>query len=616
MSLGPIAQARIGVRGCVGRAATLQSVFRLPHCNRGVILSISHTLGGLVRPSQPGAPGRWTWHAQPEWVLLAMSGWWTLTANQRFLAESLQGRSWTDTGAWGFGLALVVGITALQALLLSLVAHRAFVKPLLAMLAVVAAAATYFSNRFGVFFDPAMLRNVLHTQPAEARELVAWAIAPYLLLQAGVPLWLLSRWRVPQRRWAPALACRLAALLAAAAALLAAMLLSFQPLSSTMRNHRELRYLITPASVAWSALATWRADARGAVAARVPIGLDAAKGPTWASHTRPMLTVLVVGETARAANWGLSGYARNTTPELAQRGVINFAGVASCGTSTEVSLPCMFAPVGRRDYDESRIRGSESLLHVIARSGIGVTWRDNQTGCKGVCDGLPTERAEAAAAPALCDRGHCFDEVLLDGLDARLNQLTEAGAGAGQVLVLHMLGNHGPAYFRRYPAAFSRFEPACRSDDLQQCSRPEIVNAFDNALLYTDHVLATLIDRLAAVSDRVDSSLVYVSDHGESLGEAGLFLHGVPYAVAPQVQTQVPMVMWFSGGFAHTSGLDPNCLRERAAVPASHDQLFHTLLGLTDVSTALYEPQLDISAACRRTPAGSAMGAAVAAIKP
>jgi lipid A ethanolaminephosphotransferase len=583
-------------------------------------MSIAQTLGGLVRPSQPGIPGRRSWHAQPEWVLLAMSSWWTLTANHRFLAESLQGRGWQEPGAWGFGLALVVGITALQALLLALVSHRVYVKPLLAVLAVIAAMATYYSNRFGVYFDPSMLRNVLRTQPAEARELISWAMAPYLLLQAGVPLWLLSRWRVPQRRWAPALAYRLAALAAAAAALLAAVMLSFQPLSSTMRNHHELRYLITPASVAWSTLSTLRADARGAVLPRVPIGLDAAKGPGWATRTRPMLTVLVVGETARAANWGLSGYERNTTPELAQRGVINFADVTSCGTSTEVSLPCMFAPVGRRDYDEDRIRGSESLLHVIARAGIGVTWRDNQTGCKGVCDSLPTERTEDVAAPALCDRGHCFDETLLDGLDARLDQLTQAGAGAGQLLVLHMLGNHGPSYFRRYPTAFSRFEPACRSDDLQQCSRQEIVNAFDNALLYTDHVLAKLIDRLAAASDRVDASLVYVSDHGESLGEAGLFLHGVPYLVAPKVQTQVPMVMWFSSGFAQAGGLDVNCLHGRASAPASHDQLFHTLMGLTDVSTAIYEPALDISAACRRPPSGAAagvaVGAAVAATKP
>jgi lipid A ethanolaminephosphotransferase len=584
------------------------------------MMSIAQTFGGLVRPSQAGVPGRRTWHAQPEWVLLAMSGWWTLTANYRFFTESLQGRGWQEPGAWGFGLALGVGITALQALLLALVAHRTVVKPLLAVLAVVAALATYYGNRFGVYFDPSMLRNVLRTQPAEARELITWAMAPYVLLQAGVPLWLLSRWQVPQRQWAPALGYRLGALALAAAALIAAMMLSFQPLSSTMRNHKELRYLITPASVAWSTLSTLRADARGAVVARVPIGLDAAKGPTWAARKRPLLTVLVVGETARAANWGLSGYERNTTPELAQRGVINFADVTSCGTSTEVSLPCMFAPLGRRDYNEDRIRGSESLLHVIARTGIGMTWRDNQTGCKGVCDGLPTERVEATAAPALCDRGHCFDEALLDGLDARLDQLTKSGAGAGQVLVLHMLGNHGPSYFRRYPTAFSRFEPACGSDDLQQCSQQEIVNAFDNALLYTDHVLAMLIDRLAAASDRVDASLVYVSDHGESLGEAGLFLHGVPYIVAPKVQTQVPMVMWFSSGFAQAGGLDVNCMRERAAAPASHDDLFHTLLGLTDVSTAIYEPALDISATCRHPPAGgaaaAAAGAAVAVTKP
>jgi len=307
--------------------------------------------------------------------------------------------------------------------------------------------------------------------------------------------------------------------------------------------------------------------------------------------------VLVVGETARAANWGLSGYARQTTPELAQLPVINFAAVDACGTNTETSLPCMFAPVGRRDYDESRIRGSESLLHVASRAGVAVHWRDNQSGCKGVCDGLSQDEVVSLNPAGLCADGHCLDEGLLSGLDERL---AAAAARPGtQLLVLHTLGNHGPSYFRRYPAAFKRFQPACENDDLRQCSRQEVVNAYDNALLYTDHVLASLIARLQAASDRVDSALVYVSDHGESLGENNLYLHGMPYAIAPDVQTRVPMVMWLSAGLPRAVGLDAACLQRRAAQPAAHDHLFHTVLGLLGVHTALYEPAFDLTSGCR-----------------
>jgi len=315
-----------------------------------------------------------------------------------------------------------------------------------------------------------------------------------------------------------------------------------------------------------------------------------------APGARPLVVVFVVGETARAANWGLNGYARQTTPELAKLPVITFTDVTACGTNTEVSLPCMFAPVGRRDHDEERIRRQETLLHVLARAGVGVRWRDNQSGCKGVCDGLPNERVHDLKPDGLCSDGRCLDEGLLHGLPQWLR-----GTQGTQLLVLHQLGNHGPSYFRRYPAAFDRFTPACRHDDLRRCSTDEIVNAYDNALLYTDHVLAKLIAELDAASARVDSALVYVSDHGESLGEANLYLHGLPFAIAPDVQKKVPMLIWLSRGFGSAAGLDEACLRRRAAQPAAHDHLFHTLLSLLDVRTALHEPEWDLTRGC--TPA-------------
>ena len=258
----------------------------------------------------------------------------------------------------------------------------------------------------------------------------------------------------------------------------------------------------------------------------------------------------------------------------------------------------MFAPVGRRDYDESRIRGSESLLHVVARAGVGVHWRDNQSGCKGVCEGLPQDEVAALNPAGLCNQGRCLDEGLLAGLDERLLKLK--GARSTQLMVLHQLGNHGPSYFRRYPSNFARFAPACEKDDLQKCSRAEITAAYDNALLYTDHVLASLIAKLQAASGAVDSAVIYVSDHGESLGENNLYLHGLPYAIAPDLQKQVPMVAWFSAGAPASLGLDTACLQTRAQKPVAHDHLFHTLLALLDVKTALYEREWDLTQGCRK----------------
>ena len=538
-----------------------------------------------------------------ECTVLMASLFWTLASNHRFFAGALQGRPAGDPSTWGFALALTVTLVCGHAALLLMLVNRWTVKPLLGVLIVATAFATHFVERLGVYLDPSMLRNVLHTNPAEARELFTWALVPHLMLYAGLPLVLLNRVRIVRRPPWRAVLVRALLLAALVIAAVGATLSVYQPLSSLMREHKELRYLITPGNWVWSLASVVAKDARGAARPRQPIGLDAAPGPSWAKQERARLVVLVIGETARAANWGLNGYARQTTPQLARLPAVNFGVVQSCGTNTEVSLPCMFAPVGRRDYDGDRIRGSESLLHVVARAGAGVQWRDNQSGCKGVCDGLPTESVASLNPPGVCQDGHCLDEGLLLGLDQRLQT-----ARGTQLLVLHMLGNHGPSYFRRYPPAFAQFKPACMEDDLQKCSREEIVNAYDNALLYTDHVLATLIARLQAHAGQVDTAMLYVSDHGESLGENGLFLHGVPHAVAPAEQKQVPMVMWFSEGFGQRAGLNVSCLRARAAQPARHDHLFHTVLGLMDVSTSLYEPAWDLTADCRAQAASARAG--------
>jgi lipid A ethanolaminephosphotransferase len=549
----------------------------------------SPALRSAALPSRPSISS--------ERLVLIASVFWTLALNRPFFTAALRAQT-ADLAANALFLAgLGLMLVALQALLLGLVATRHTIKPLLAVLTVVGALAMHYMQAYGVVIDPSMVRNALHTDPAETRELMSWRLGLDLLLYAALPIALLMFTRLEVRPWRHRWRSR-GLLLASAAGLFAlALMWQFQPLASMSRNHKEMRYLVTPLNTLWSLGSVLAAEARGAAKPRQAIGLDAAPGASGSTLGKPRIVVLVVGETARSANWGLSGYARQTTPQLAQLPVVNFSDVTACGTSTEVSLPCMFAPVGRRNYDEARIRGSESMLHVVAHAGVDVHWRDNQSGCKGVCSGLPQDTVSAATAPGLCQDGRCLDEGLLRGLDERLRALHN-GSGT-QLLVLHMLGNHGPSYFRRYPPAFERFTPVCRNDDLGRCTQQEIVNAYDNALLYTDHVLATLIGTLSAHAGQIDSAMLFVSDHGESLGEKNLFLHGVPYMVAPKEQTQVPMVFWQSEGFARGAALNSDCLRARARQPAQHDHLFHTMLALLDVKTSLYAPELDVTAGCR-----------------
>jgi lipid A ethanolaminephosphotransferase len=251
----------------------------------------------------------------------------------------------------------------------------------------------------------------------------------------------------------------------------------------------------------------------------------------------------------------------------------------------------MFSPDGRDGYDKARLANSESLLHVLEHAGVHTLWRDNQSGCKGVCAGLAVESMHGGTA-AGCGAHECYDEVLLDGLDAAIDNWP-----GDQVIVLHQVGSHGPAYHRRAPERLRRFMPTCDTDDLGHCSRDQVVNSYDNAVLATDDLLADAITLLANRDDR-DSALLYISDHGESLGENGLYLHGLPYAIAPDTQKKVPMVAWLSPGMTAARHADRGCLQRRARAPASHDDLFHSVLGLLDVRTALYDRGHDVFSEC------------------
>ena len=514
-------------------------------------------------------------------------------ANGPFWDQALKGRDWSTSETWRFAGLVFAALVGLHLAMMLLVVTRRTARWTLTLLLLATAVATYFTSTYHVYLDPNMIRNMLHSEPKEAADLLGRGLLLQVLGQAGPAIALVWWARLPRAPIGAAAVQRIAAFSVAAAITAAAVLIGYQGFAGLFRNNHTARYLVTPASFIYSigraATAAKQQTARGA------IGTDATLASNWQDRRRPVLLVIVVGETVRSANWGLNGYARQTTPRLAGLDVVNFRQVTACGTDTETSLPCLFAPVGRRNYDERRIRGSESLLHVLARAGFDVSWRDNQTGCKGVCSDLPYEQIDSGAMSD-CQPGRCLDEHLLDGLDQRV---APAGSAAGQVLVLHTIGNHGPAYFARYPEADRVYVPTCDTSELSTCSVEAIVNSYDNAVRYTDRFLAMTIEFLGRHAATHDTALLYVSDHGESLGEHGLFLHGLPYAIAPDVQTHVPMVMWLSDGFRSSRGIDESCLRTRAERPATHDNVFHTVLGLLDVETSVRERSLDMTDDCR-----------------
>ena len=543
-----------------------------------------------------------------EAMLLAAAIYLTAACNGPLWRGLLAGRPLGAPATWGFAVAVGTACASATFVLLAIVSPRSIVKPLLTLVLLATAVAVHFMGAYGVILDTSMLRNLLHTDFAEARELVGRDILVAVLAYAAVPIalvWWPQLIRSPPRR---AIVRRVLAICGAWLLVVAALLPVYRDLASLIRNQPHLRNLLTPENYLFALGRALTQDTHRAALSRVPIGEDAHLGAAWKTRTRPVLFVLIVGETARADHFSLNGYARDTTPELARLGVVNFPNVTSCGTATEVSLPCMFSALGRGEYDGDRIRREEGLLNVLARTGLRVVWRDNQSGCKGVCagKGIEFQSVRHVQLPGLCTSDGCLDEVLIKDLEA-----TVASDDRSQVIVMHQLGNHGPAYFSRYPERFRRFVPTCDTPELRHCSREEIVNAYDNALAYTDHVVAETIEFLKARSDRYDTVLLYVSDHGESLGEHGLYLHGMPYSIAPREQTHVPMVVWLSPEFERSTGIDDDCLRGVAANPASHDNLFHSVLGLLDVETSVYRAEQDLFSVCRAPlkVAGSGTGA-------
>lgn len=554
------------------------------------------SLFAIVRSFFPTRVDVAAWfRSRPEWsierIALVASLFFAIFANTTFFREAATTGALQGWDGWRMAGSLFVAIAALNMILLCTLLNRWTVKPVMIGLLLVTAAATYYMDHYTVYFDSGMIRNILQTDTKEASELLTPRFAISILIYGVLPSILVWRIRVRRRLLLRALWIRAACMLAATAISAAAILTSFQSISALMRNHKEMRYLITPGNYLVALAQVMLDDFVSHDKSRILVGTDA-RAIMRSADAKPRLLVLIVGETVRAQNWGLNGYVRQTTPELQRIGPINFSNVTACGSSTEVSLPCMFSPYGRADYNKDKIHRSDSLLHVLDRAGVETLWIDNQSGCKGVCAGLPFRDFNPDDDPEHCDGERCLDEVMLKTL-----AVAARGRARDAVIVLHPLGNHGPSYFRRYPQRFRRYVPDCRTPELGRCSREAIVNAYDNAILYTDDILSRVI-RILDEDDSRDTAMIYVSDHGESLGEAGLYLHGVPYAIAPDTQLKVPMVMWLSAGFASTRGIDMACMAERSANPASHDNLFHSVLGLMQISTKAYDRRRDLFAPC------------------
>ncbi len=515
-------------------------------------------------------------------LILVVTAYLVISGNFAFISGALRAYP-PDAGNSGHLLSLIVVLGGAMVLLLSMLCVWRATKPVLITVLLLSAAVAHFMDSYGVVINDDMLRNVVLTQTAEVLELLNARLLFNFVLLGALPAWAIYRVPLQSRGWRIESIARFK-LVSTILTLMIGTVWAFGGFyASFFREHRELRQYVNPLYFLYSTVKY--ASSEIGTASKAPmlrVGTDAAIPVTDVSRE---LVVMVVGETARADRFSVNGYVRETNPRLQESGAISFTNFRACGTSTAVSVPCMFLRDG-----ESRgalaIKTEENLLDVLIRSGVNVLWLDNNSDSKGVAARAPYIDYRSPKTNPACDT-ECRDEGMLAGLQRYI----DAHPKGDIFIVLHQMGNHGPAYFNRYPPQFERFTPVCKSTDLSKCSLQEIGNAYDNAILYTDYFLAKTIDLLRRNDDRFETAMFYVGDHGESLGENGIYLHGMPKALAPEAQLHVPAIMWFGKNFRNVT---PGALRKKSGIRYTHENVFHTILGFFEIKTTAYRPEGDI----------------------
>ena len=492
-------------------------------------------------------------------------------------------------------LTMPVVAFAVMAICLAIASVIRLEKLLVTLFILLSASAQYFMKNYGVIIDRSMITNIFDTTPAESYALLSGQMIVVLgltaLLFIALAWWI--KIKPAANLWRGAL-MRVGTVLVSALLIVLVAGLFYKDYASLFRNNKELVKSLNPSN-SIVALNSWYFHHKMDNLPLVKIGEDAQQKAIMKNGPRKNLTIIVLGETSRAANFSLGGYDRDTNPLLAKDNVVYFPKTTSCGTATAVSVPCMFSNMPRARYDESLAHHQEGLLDVIQRAGIQVLWNDNDGGCKGACDRVPHQDMTAMKLPGQCIDGECYDDVLFHDLEKTIDSMQGDG-----VIVLHTIGSHGPTYYNRYPPQFRRFTPTCDTSEIQSCSQEQLKNTYDNTILYIDYIVDKAIKLLQSKQDKFTTSLVYLSDHGESLGENGVYLHGLPYSIAPETQKHVPMLLWLSDDYQKRYGVNYDCLQKQAKEnDYSQDNLFSTVLGITGVETKEYHAADDILATCK-----------------
>ncbi|WP_426358656.1 phosphoethanolamine transferase [Pseudocolwellia sp. HL-MZ19] len=546
-------------------------------------------------------------------VTLLISIYFSLVFNFPFLQKTYYDLAKLNSFDWAYLVSLPIFLTCIFVLFFSLLPKQYIYKIVVSIFILLSAAFFYAINSYGIIFDYGMVENMLETSTSEAFTYLNPSAIIYVGLLTFIPLLFLFKINKQKQTYKVSMIERLKLITAALVIIFIIAASLYSSYASVNRNNRELAKYIVPFPTLVSSYKYVKQNYF--YEPSVFKILDAEPKFKKINTGDKNVIVMIVGETARAKNFSLNGYEKATNEYTAKLNIQSFKNIYSCGTATAVSVPCMFSLLNKPEFNKQLAASQQNLLDIAKLADVDVLWIDNNEGCKGVCKRVATIEIDKNQSNSLCDGDYCFDEILLPQLEQKLTNLTHQTT----LIVLHLMGSHGPTYYRRYPDKFSTFLPDCQQSDIQNCTSEQLVNTYDNTIHYSDYVISevvNILDKLVKTTEqstannsetlrnstarsttpkRINAEMLYVSDHGESLGEHGLYLHGFPYSIAPSEQTHIPMLFWSNNSAHKIKGL---CAQASSKKAFSHDNIFHTMLGLLNIETTSYQAKKDIFNLC------------------
>jgi len=491
----------------------------------------------------------------------------------------------------GFLISLIFVLISFNILLFTLLSSRYTTKPILIIIVLISSLTNYFMNSYHIVVDDSMIRNMFQTNINESMDLLTLKQVLYFFILGVAPAIFIYQSKINYRGLKIELLSKVKTIFLSLLIIVVSIMIFSKYYTSFIREHKPLRFSVNPTYWIYSIAKYINFTFTSGEIVIKPIGTDAKviELDDGEDDEYSELVIMIVGEAARADHFSLNGYSKETNPLLKKENIVNFSNMYSCGTSTAESVPCMFSIFDKADYSYKKGISTSNILDVLNNTkDISILWRDNNSDSKGVALRVPYEDYKSSKNNTICIDGECRDEGMLVGLDKYIQEHN----GKDILIILHQMGNHGPAYYKRYPKEFEKFKPVCKTNQLEECSKNEISNAYDNAILYTDYFLSKTINFLKKYDRTYETAMIYLSDHGESLGENGVYLHGLPYFIAPDAQTHIGALMWFGDEISKDINIEK--IKQNSNMKYSQDNLFHTLLGIFEVKTKVYDKKMDI----------------------